>query len=247
MAGQTYTYDVSDNRCPTMGVVVLGPDETLESDFRRLIPRQVDWYVSRLPSAPEVSSESLAAMEAHIGPAVRLFPQGRSFDTIGYACTSGASEIGPYRIAELIKVEVDTPCVTDPTSALVAACSKLGIARLGLVSPYVASVSEQLRQMLRTKGITTPTFGSFDVAEEATVARISAKSVMDAAYGVMDGADVDAVFLSCTNLRTLDVIRPLEKALGKPVLSSNQVLAWHMLSKVGVASEVTGVGRLFRK
>jgi len=34
--------------------------------------------------------------------------------------------------------------------------------------------------------------------------------------------------MSCTNLRTLGVIDEVSQALGKPVLSSNQALAWHM-------------------
>ena len=56
---------------------------------------------------------------------------------------------------------------------------------------------------------------------------------------------MDGLFLSCPNLRTLDVIEPLEEVLGKPVLGSNQVLAWHLLQAAGLSPEQHAPGRLF--
>ena len=57
--------------------------------------------------------------------------------------------------------------------------------------------------------------------------------------------EAEAIFLSCTNLRTLDIIAPLESELGIPVLSSNQVLAWHMAQATGAPLAADAPGRLF--
>jgi len=54
------------------------------------------------------------------------------------------------------------------------------------------------------------------------------------------------VFLSCTNLRTLDIIDPLEQALGIPVISSNQALAWHMARQTGAPLAADAPGRLMQ-
>ena len=43
----------------------------------------------------------------------------------------------------------------------------------------------------------------------------------------------EAVFVSCTNLPTYDVIAPLEAELGMPVLTANQVTMWAALRRVG--------------
>ena len=48
-----------------------------------------------------------------------------------------------------------------------------------------------------------------------------------------DTADAQAVFISCTNLPTYDVIAPLERELGKPVLTANQVTMWSALHVIG--------------
>ncbi|MEC9343760.1 MAG: Asp/Glu racemase, partial [Pseudomonadota bacterium] len=49
----------------------------------------------------------------------------------------------------------------------------------------------------------------------------------------------------CTNLRTLDVIAPIEAQCGKPVLSSNQVLSWHMALQAGIDLRPRGLGTLY--
>jgi maleate isomerase len=47
-----------------------------------------------------------------------------------------------------------------------------------------------------------------------------------------DRPDAEAVFVSCTNLPTYDLIAPLEADLGKPVLTANQVTMWASLREL---------------
>ncbi len=219
----------------TLGLAVLQSDETIEHDMRRMLPVDgVTLYVSRVPSGLEVSGETLATMEEHLPATARLFPRPVAFDAVGYGCTSGTSVIGAARVAELIQSGCDTKAVTEPVSALVAACSTLGVRRLALLSPYVAEVSQTLRDVLAAAGIETPVFGSFDEAEEAKVAQIAPGSIISAASALAAEGGCDAIFMSCTNLRTLDVIGDIERATGLPALSSNLVLGWHMAQLAGI-------------
>ncbi|NRB34344.1 MAG: aspartate/glutamate racemase family protein [Rhodobacteraceae bacterium] len=233
-------YVLADDARPVLGAIVLQADATLEDDLRRLMPRDVRLMVSRVPSGLAVTSDSLEAMAGHLTDAANLFPRGEGFDTIAYGCTSGAAQIGPERVAQLIRAGAPAQRVTEPVSALVAACRAAGVTRLALVSPYVEQVSQRLRDVLAVAGIATPVFASFDEAEEARVARISAQSLRDATHHVAAQGDVDAVFLSCTNLRTLDVIPSLGRDLDVPVWSSNLVLAWHMLDGTDHATAQPG-------
>lgn len=219
-------YELVDPGRKTIGLIVLQADETIEADMRRLLPADVDVLVSRVPSGTEVSSDSLAAMAGTLTTAARLFPQGMAFDVVGYGCTSGTAEIGAAEIARLVRDGTDARAVTEPVSALVAACRAQQITRIGLISPYVRAVSDRLIAVLAEAGISVTAFASFDEPEERQVVRIAPQSIYDAAVGLT--GDFDAIFLSCTNLRTLDVLDPIAQATGKPVLSSNQVLAWHL-------------------
>ncbi|MEJ6388262.1 maleate cis-trans isomerase family protein [Gymnodinialimonas ulvae] len=239
-------YTLVDRMPPQLGLVVLQSDETIEADMRRLMPAEVELLVTRIPSAEDVTPETLAAMEGELAGAVSLFPRAAQFSVVGYGCTSGTAQIGAGRIAELVQGGCNAGAVTQPVSALVAACGHLGVTRLGLISPYVAAVSTHLRHVLTDAGLEIAAFGSFDEGEEARVVRIAQSAVRDAALAVAAQADCDVLFLSCTNLRTLDVIAEIEGETGLPVLSSNLVLAWDMLRHAGKRGAESAPGRLWR-
>lgn len=229
---------------PRLGLIVLQADETIENEFRRIIPPHATMHVSRVPSGREVTTDSLSEMESHIGQSAKLFPSPLSFDAVGYGCTSGTSVIGIERVGELVRSGTSATAVTEPISALIAACRHLGVTRLAFLSPYIEDVSSIMRTVLVENGILTPVFGSFETGEEAIVARISPASILHAAVQLADNTDAEAIFISCTNLRTLDVISAIEDRTGKPVFSSNQVLGWHMCLLAGTEPTRSDFGRL---
>jgi maleate isomerase len=139
---------------------------------------------------------------------------------------------------------VRTAAVTEPLSAAVAAFTALGVRRIGLISPYVAEVSAALRAALAAAGLEVVAFASFEEEVEARVARIAPSSIEDAAMAIGGQQAVEAVFLSCTNLRALDVIDSVERKLHKPVVASNQALAWHMARLAGLGPLDRPCGRL---
>ncbi len=111
----------------------------------------------------------------------------------------------------------------------------------------IEDVSQILRRRLLEAHLETPLFGSFEEPLETNVARISHNSVVEAACALWSDQSVDALFLSCTNLQTFEAIPAIEAVINAPVLSSNQVLAWHMQSLSGLLGLHHGPGRLFAR
>ena len=58
--------------------------------------------------------------------------------------------------------------------------------------------------------------------------------------------DADAIFISCTNFRTIDVLQELEQDLGKPALSANQATVWDLLRLSGINPVNKKYGTLFQ-
>ena len=232
-------------RQASLGLIVLQADETVEHDFRRMFRSEdIALYVTRLPSGADLTPDTLAAMEAALPAATGLLPPSVEFNAIGYACTSGAMLIGPDRIEALVRGAARVASVTQPLTATVEALKSLGARQIGMITPYIDEVSAPLRAALETHGFTVGAFASFEERTEARVARIDPASIRAAALEVGRDKKIDALFLSCTNLRTLDIIPGLEAALQKPVLSSNQALAWHMAKLSGTETLIEGPGRL---
>lgn len=214
---------------PVIGMIVLQSDETLETDLRRSFTvDECDILVARIASDTEVTMQTLSAMEGRLAQTASLFPVGLKLAAVGYGCTSATSVIGPQKVHELISAGCGCKVVTEPLTALLHACQSRNIGRIAFLSPYVESVSARLRGVLADGGVATPVFGSFNEAEEAKVARIDEKSLFDAAVELASAREAEAVFLSCTNLKTLDVLPRIEKATGKPAFSSNSVLIEHL-------------------
>jgi len=239
-----YMQDEQDRtRRAALGLIVLSVDETIEDDFRWLVPADgARLHHTRIESDPDLTAETIGAMAERLPASSALLPGG--LDVIAYACTSGATVLGEDRVEALVGEAHPGVPVTNPLSALKAACRSLGITRLGLVSPYVAEVSDHLRAALSESGIAVTAFGSFGEKRERLVAQISPVSVIEALKEIGQSPDCEAVFASCTNLRAAESICHVEAALQKPVLASNQVLAWHMLGLAGNRTVPAKAGHL---
>lgn len=233
MTALPYTLDPDDPAAPPIGLIVLQADETIEPEMRRYFADHPSpLYVSRIPSAPEVTHDTLSAMEQDLPAAARLLPDARPYPVVGYGCTSASSVIGSARVEAMVQSTCKAGLVTNPLRAAVACAKAHGVSRFALLSPYIEEVNAPLRAAFAAEGISMDVFGTFGEAEEAKVVRIAQSSVIEAAIALGRDPNVEAVFMSCTNLRTIDAIPKVEAALGKPVLSSNQALAWHMKSLV---------------
>ncbi len=246
---QIFDYQLQDSftDLARLALIVLQTDETIEHDLQRLIPSdQASVYVSRIANAPIVNKANLAEMAEKLPITAGLLPDTINYHAVGYGCTSATSVIGADKVSQLIQQGCQTQAVTNPLSALIVACQHLNIQRLAFLSPYEESVSDHLRSRVHAAGIQTPLFGTFNEAHDPNVARITADSVMRAAIALGQQDECDAIFLSCTNLRTLDVISAIEKAINKPVISSNQALVWHMARLAGLTLTHQQFGKLWQ-
>ena len=61
-----------------------------------------------------------------------------------------------------------------------------------------------------------------------------------------DRPEADGIFLSCTNTTQIEAIADIERALGKPVVNSNQAVLWAASGGSGARSAAVDAGRLMR-
>ncbi len=227
-------------------LVVLAIDNTIEHEFRQMLRIDgVAFYESRIYNSPQITPETLAEMETGITEAAALIMPGAPLDVMAYACTSGAMVIGEDKVFARIREARPGIACTTPITAAIAGLAKLGAGRIALLTPYVDEINQSMRRFIEERGIAVPVMGSYNHGNDLEVARISAKSVRDAALELGREPNVDAVFVACTSIRLAEGVEALEAELGKPVTSSNHALAWHCLRLAGYHEPVPGFGRLF--
>ena len=239
-----YTSDEGFGSVARLGVIVLETDQTVEAELGAIDIDGVDVYHARIPNDDHVSEDTLTAMQRELPIAAGLLPAGFGFDVIGYACTSAATLIGESGVAAAIRRAHPGMATTTPIGAAVAGFRALRVERIAIVTPYTADVTASIVAHFADAGIDASGVVSFFEDSDFAVARISEASVADAVRAANELASSDAVFVSCTSLRTFGVIAALEAELDKPVVSSNSAFAWHLLRLAGVDDPVPGLGAL---
>ena len=228
-----------------IGLVTLSNDYTIERDFMNMRPSdEVALFVSRVPNTPECTVETLHAMAPHITTATALLvPEGR-LDAVAYGCTSGTVVMGYDSICGRIHAaRPGVPCIT-PITASIAALNRFEAHRLAVLTPYIDNVNGAIAACLETHGKSIAGFTSFQIEDNEEMAALPGEAIYQAALEA-DRPDAEALFISCTAIRAVDVVERIEHALGKPVVTANQALYWQSLRAAGCQQTVSGYGRLF--
>lgn len=231
-----------------LGLIVLASDHTIEHEYHQVLAQLdgVAVYGSRVLNAPQITPETLAAMETRIPAACEAILPGMPLDVVAYGCTSASMVIGEDKVfARIHEARPGVPCTT-PVTAARAAFRTLGVERFALLTPYVEEINLWMRGFFETQGFAVPLMGSFNEGDDNDAARIAPESIRDAALALGRDSSVDGVFVSCTSLRLVGIVDALEQALGKPVSSSNHAMIWHSLRLAGVDEPLEGFGQLMR-
>ena len=229
-----------------IGVFVLATDYTIEHEMRALINLPgVDIYHARIANSPNISPDSLRAMEPLITTTAELILPGDTLDVLAYACTSASIVLGTPSVAKNLNAAKPEAKTTNPAFAAFNAFQAMGARRIAVLTPYAKDVNQMVQKSVEEAGFDVPVFGSFNEPHDPTVAAIDSQSLQSAIAKITTGHDVDAVFISCTSVRIAAHVAAIESELGIPVTSSNHALAWHCLRLAGVDDKLPALGRLF--
>ncbi|WP_065959774.1 decarboxylase [Streptomyces sparsogenes] len=220
---------------PQRGVGVVAPfDFALDRELWRWVPDEVSLHLTRTPFVPvEVSLDLARLVSEHetLHDAVRALCAVAP-EVVAYACTSGSfvgGVAGERAMCAAMTQAGEVPSLTT-SGALLEALREIGARRIAVVTPYTKSVTDSLEEYLGEAGITVT--GRAYLGLTRHIWKVPYRDVVDMARQAVVGA-ADALFISCTNLPTYDVIPQLEAELRMPVLSANQVTMWAALRAIG--------------
>jgi len=219
------------------GIGIVAPfDFALDEEYAKWLPSGTPIFFTRTPSiantAVTVNLAQEVSSEVAINPAVSSLLAVQPA-AIGYACTSGSfvgGLAGEQRLQEVMR-QAGAPAAVTTSGALLQALQTLGVRRLAIATPYNKELTDLLDDFLQASGCAVVSSGYLDM--EAGIARVTTAAVQRMAR-LLDHPEAEAIFFSCTNLHTFEVIEALEAELGKPVLSANQVTVWATLRAGGL-------------
>jgi len=237
-----------------IGILVPSVNTTMEMDFHRLAPEGVSVHTARInleSPKPSMSIEAFKGLlEEMPDKAVRaaIDLAIARVDVIVYGCTAASFYEGvsiDRKIADKITWETKIPAITTST-AMIEGLRELGIKNVSVACPYPKEVYKKLIEFLEGNGFPVMRLESLeqlDVWEHARNAPFVLYLLAKKAF--VSGAD--GVFISCTQLRAIDIVEQLEKDIGKPVVTANQASMWLALKTIGIKTPVNGFGTLLTR
>ena len=231
-----------------LGILVPFTNTNLEPDMALLAPPDVSIHVARLGGydADEVpDADQMAGLgAADLDEPLRLIGGIRP-DAVLYGCTSATLTHGSQFDRDLsARIAKTTGAVTvTAAGALVHGLQVLGVSRIGFASPYVGAINDQAIAFLGENGIETQTRADIGrVLDNDGQGLLTPDEVFELAMRA-DGPDVEALVLSCTDMRSVETVDRLEAAIGKPVICSNQAMMRQVVDLLDLAPART-CGRL---
>jgi maleate isomerase len=128
---------------------------------------------------------------------------------------------------------------------LLEALRVLSIKRIALGAPWSDSVNQSVTAFLEANGVTVLAQEGLGLVRNLEIGLLDSQTAFDVGRRV-NRPEADAVMLACGNWSTFGIIDRLERDLGKPVLTTNQVSLWHALKIMGTRP-LDGLGVLLRQ
>jgi maleate isomerase len=218
--------------------VVAPCDFTRDRELWRWVPAEVTLFMSRTELVQVV--DPLLMVTALSDPYLLHRPTAEvcavGAESVLYACTACSFIGGIHRELTLRRAmtAAGAPLALTTSGEVVHALRALGVRSVAVVHPYTNSVGEKLATFLGEAGIdvVANTGLGFSVSKAATADYATVADLVLSG----DCTEAEAVFVSCTALPTYDLIAPLEKLLGKPVVTANQAGMWGVLRSAGLTA-----------
>lgn len=230
-----------------LGLVYMASSTVMEPEFAAMCPEGVSFHTSRIHlPAPTVDGLSRMMADEETERCVRELAQA-PLHAIIFGGTSATFLQGLGWDREIIdrmeKVSGGIPATTTSTASL-KGLKAFDASRISVVTPYVDEVTERARRFFSDNGFEVLVAAGMGIGSDHGIGAVSTEQVYAFARANADQR-ADAMFISCTNLRTLGAIPALEEDLGIPVVSAIQASFWGGLRLAGVKAGAPGFGRLF--
>jgi maleate isomerase len=228
-----------------VGLLVPSSNSTQEPEFVQMLPESVSLHVARL-SLSRIDPESTVSMVAELEKESRKLADA-AVDIVVLAATAPSTRLGKGYDAQLIgrMEQASGKPATTAATAMLDAFATLGVRRVALAAAWSEATNRWVAAFLESHGIEVPSQVAMGVVSNNEVGQLDPDTAFQHGRKA-DCKDADAVFLACGNWWTASIVESLERAVGKPVLTTNNMTVWHTLKKLGVREAVPGFGRLLR-
>ena len=233
-----------------IGLLVPDSNCNMEPHAYAMVPEGVTVHSGRLKLGQAVTPESLKEMAEDIDREAAMLAS-IPVQVILLGCTSGTLLEGPGYDKKIIqRIEEASggiPGLTTATAVL-RALEKLNLKKIAVATPYIKSINDAEIRFLEGNGFRVTGLKGLELIKNDDFHNQPPYAIYNLAMrSYREHPESDGIFISCTSLRSPEIIEALEKNTGKPVVTSTQASIWAALRKIGIQEPVRGYGQLLER
>ena len=233
-----------------LGLIIPSSNTTMELEFWNVLSRvkKASLHIARVPSQ-KVTVEDLKKMVEDVEAAATLLSDC-AVDVIVFGCTSGSFLEGKgydERLTERIEEASNITAITT-SGAVVSALNDIGTKSLILATPYSEELNQRGMEFLESHHFRVAAIEGLGILDNLEIGRLVPLDAYNLVKKILNSkrdAEIDTIFMSCTNMRTFEILNSLETDTGLHVVSSNQASLWAAFQSVGIDIELQEISRLF--
>lgn len=204
------------------GLIVPSSNTVMEPDFHRVLPQAL-LSTTRIFLEDVTREAELRMLSEDLPHAIRLI-RTTAPDVVVFGCTSAGS-LGTLQhdraLARQIAEETGAIAVTIMRAVLDQLTALLP-RQLAILTPYEPELTASVAASVAEGGFPAIHVAGMGIRENLRIGRVSPAEIVAFAESQLDGLRPDALFLSCTNWRSVEALDILRSRLGIPVIASNQ-------------------------
>jgi len=214
-----------------------------EPQITEMLPRGVSLHTTRL--------RLRASDEAAINEMVSDVERGAAMladadvDLIVFHCTAASMFAPGFDDGIIERIENATgKNATSTSKGCLEAFELFGAKNITLTTPYIQETNDREVAYLASHNVKVLSETGAGIGGDGAAMLAIEPEEWRRRVNAQDEPDSQAAFISCTAIRAVEAIEPIEADIDKPVITSNQAMLWHALRKLGVDDRPQGFGRL---
>lgn len=222
------------------GFIIPSVNTVLEDELRRHFPAGLGYSLARVPlrGGATVADDLRLLPERAAAEAVKLADAGVVVVAVACMAASVAGESADADLARTVGAAGGVDVITAGGSAL-AALYELGARRVEVITPYQPWLHEWECSFFTRAGLDVVDIRLGHRSPDSLAMVPPSSLARDIFYSAAAPGLVDATVFSCANAAIITELPSLSEALGRPVLSTNQMIARSVLTFLGVDSAGT--------
>ena len=219
-----------------VGLIVPSTNTVMEPDLYRHLPAGATVHTSRMLLEGSVTIEAEELMlDVYLPECARQIGTLNP-DVVVFGCTSAGALRGPAYEQELageISKATGAPTITI-MGAVVDELNRLDVKSVAVLTPYSEEINDTIKDSLESSGFTVPYINGMDVKGAFNIAAVTPDEIVDYVRSELAGVESDCLFVSCANLKSVDVLEQIREVAGRPVVTSNQAVLEGVKRTIGI-------------